>query len=139
MAKSLGSAATLEEGTDGVTWTTVNYVKKVSLPGKVNAVDATDNNSSGTKVRLVGDSSYSFSATLNYDSSDTGQTNMLNGAFAGTTLYYRYRPRGNVSGTPQFVFQAILTSFEIPAQHESIQEFTVSGDVTAGVTKSNVP
>jgi predicted secreted protein len=136
MAKALGSGAILAVSSNGSSYTTVGKVKKISLAPSVNMVDATDNDSSGTKEKLVGDSEFKLSVTANYDVSDTAQGTIMDGCANKTLLYYRYRPKGSSTGEIQYIGTGYLTKCQVDANHEAIEELVFDVEFTAGVTKS---
>lgn len=136
MAKALGSGAILSVSTDGSSYTAVGKVKSISLPPSVNMIDATDNDSSGTKEKLPGDSEFKLSVTCNYDISDAAQTTIISGCAAKTLLYFRYRPKGTATGEIQYVGSGYLSKCSVESKHEAIQELSFDHEFTAGVVKS---
>lgn len=137
MAKALGSAATLTlSGDSGATYLIpIGRIKSIALPPGVTMVDATDNDSNGTKDFLPGDSKFNLSVTANADSADAGQIAIKNGFAAKTLMYVRYRPRVG-TGEDQFIGQAYIEKAQIDSKHEAIQELMFDLQYTGGLTKS---
>jgi predicted secreted protein len=136
MAKALGSGAVLAVSSNGSAYTTVGKVKSIALAPSVNMVDATDNDSSGTKEKLAGDSEFKLSVTANYDVADTAQGTIIDGCANKTLLYYRYRPKGSTTGEIQYVGTGYLTKCQVDTKHEAVMELQFDVEFTAGVTKS---
>lgn len=136
MAKALGSGGSIAESSNGSSYTTVGKVKSISLPPSVAMIDATDNDSAGTKEKLPGDSEFKLSVTANYDSADAGQTAIIDAAAAKSPLYYRYRPKGTGTGEIQYIGTGYISKCQIDAKHESIMELSFDVEFTGGVVKS---
>lgn len=136
MAKSLGSAGALAESTNGSSYTGIGKIKSISLPPSVNMIDATDNDSGGTKEKLPGDSEFKLSVTANFDPADAGQVDVMNNCAAKTSLYFRYRPQGTGTGLLQYIGIGYIGKAQVDTKHEALMELSFDVEFSGGVTKS---
>ncbi len=75
---------------------------------------------------LVGRGNIALSFTHNYDESDAGQNIVRTASEGGTQIWFRYRPRGDVSGAKEFRFQATLESYDDTSPNDDKAESTGS-------------
>ena len=108
MTTGIGYTQTIDVSSDGGTsWTPVGKVKDVDFPNEGDKVDSTTNDDGGYKAESEGLKQRSLSFPCNYDSDDAGQNMIRTADEAGTQLYWRYRPRGNVAGEREHKFYGI--------------------------------
>lgn len=129
MAKQLGSDSVIT-----VAGTALGNVKSVTFSSSVTAVDQTDNDDGGKKTYLAGDQDGSASVTYNYDPAAAAQTTLLTNFYAKTTTTFVWRPQGTGAGLYQYTFNGIITTLNLPAQHESVLEASFDVQITGGVT-----
>jgi hypothetical protein len=137
MAKQLGSNATIEVSTDGLTYTKAFRVKKASADPSNTSVDSTDNDDNGYKSKLYGDQEVPASFTCNYDPSDPGQIIVINAARSKTKIFIRYRSRGTGSGLPQGYGMVVVKKAVADSEHEKVQELSVDCDSDGAWTFGN--
>lgn len=117
-----GRDLTLAYSPNGSSYTDIAGVKDVSMSGSADTIDVTDNDSGGWKEHLDGEKSLTMSVTANWDEADTGLMAVFDAWENGTTIYLRYRPRGDGSTYQEIIGSGTVTSFEESAAHDGAAE-----------------
>ena len=123
MAKALGSSATFTVG-----GAALENIKSVDFSSSVNAVDVTDNDSTGKKAYLPGDEDDKCTVVCNYDPTAARQQTMLTNMYAKTLTSFVYTP----VAAETYTFAGYITNVSVPTQHEATAEITFEIQVSAG-------
>ncbi len=135
MAESLGNTAVIQASSDGGSnYTAIGEVKDSNLDLGQDNHNATSNDDGLWKVEVAGHKQGTLTFTVNYDESDAGQ-NLLRAAFlAGTTIMFKYRPRGTLATYKEALFSANPTAMPISIPTEGVKETAASYTSTGAIT-----
>ena len=138
MSEYLGNNAVIQVSDDGgSTYDTVGEVKDSNLDFSQDNHNATSNDDGLFKVEVAGHKQAVLTFTYNYDESDAGQTTLRTAYLAGTTLMFKYRPRGTLAGYKEALFSANPTAVPISAPTEGVMETAASYTSTGAITFSD--
>lgn len=136
MSAKLGSGSTVGYSPDNiVAYVNIGKVESADMPGTDDMVEVTSNDSGGSKEYLSGNRDHTLTFKCVYDVSDTGQLAIIAAYYAGTLLYYKYRP-AVATGEKQKVAQGRIKSLTFPSQNNQKIELSVTVQITGAVTIS---
>jgi len=140
MSEQLGNSASLQVSSNGgSSYSNVGEMKDTSFDGAQDLHDATSNDDNLWKVDVVGHKKMTINVTCNYDEADAGQIIMRAGYFAGSTLMFKYRPRGSTSTYREQLFSANFTSANLAAPTQGVMEESYTLETTGAVTTQAQP
>lgn len=119
----------------GGTYNAIAGVTSTSLAVAHDEIDATDFDSAGYKAREYGESSYTVNVTANLDEADVAQAALLSAFYNKTKFHVRYRPNVG-SGSLQYVFQAVITSFDVALDRNAMAVATMTLVSDGSITRS---
>lgn len=137
MADTRGSAYELDVSTDGVSYTSVGGIKDAGLSFGRDKIDVNDFDQPNFHQALSDRVMATLSATMNYDESDAGQAIIMtnNGSTLPAALYWKVRPKGDDVGTSkEYIFQADITSLDVPNADGSPVEMSLTAESTGAIT-----
>ena len=135
MAESLGNTAVIQASIDGgSTYTAIGEVKDSNFDQSQDNHDATSNDNGLYKVEVAGHKQGTLTFTVNYDESDAGQNNLRTAYYAGTTVMFKYRPRGTLAGYKEALFSANPTAMPIACPTQGVKETAASYTTTGTIT-----
>jgi len=134
MATIIGRNAKLATSTDGVTYYDIGKATSIGQSWATDMADETNNDSAGYKEEQYADSQLTFDVSGKYDSSDTGQSALMDCAFNKTKVYFRFRPTTGV-GEQEWLFQGHCADFSLDSETGSVEDFSATVNSSGTVTK----
>ncbi len=137
MAVSRGRLATLELGTDGTTYNPIGKIVDATLSVDSADITVTTHDSGQWEEFLQGRGKATIEAKVRYDEADAQQAQAITGFYNQTVFYWRFRPRGTLSGAKQYVAQGYLKSAPIMTPNDDVVDLTFNIQLTGAITPSS--
>lgn len=137
MARQAGRIQKLAVSTDGGTnYTEVKGIADATLNLEQAELTTTAHDDGDFETFIVGRKNGSIDVTVRYDEADAGQQTLLDSFFDGTTLDYRWRMRGDVSGARELTAKGIITSQPQAAPNDDVASMDTTIRLTGTITKA---
>ena len=137
MSGTIGRLAKVAVSTDGSTYTDIGVVKSANKSSSTDIADDTTNDSNGYKEGVYADQQMSIDVTARYDSTDAGQTLLMDEYYTlKSKIYVRYRPYES-TGAKEWKFLATIDDLSVDTSTGDVEEMSFTATSTGTITMSN--